>query len=538
MNNQQVTASTRCFRWTPLFLIFLGGGLCSGAFAPFYVWPLFCFGVTAFLLFLDKATSLKQAFWIGWWWGWGFFTTSLYWISFSLGVELQKFFWLLPFSIVGLPAFLALFMGFLAVLVVLGSDKGVVRWIVFAAIWSVMEWLRGHILTGFPWNLAAYMWAEAPFLRQAVSGIGPYGLGFLTLLWLSTPYLFVRENALTPERKAASIFLLFSLSITWLSGKISIEAFPLQDVPHLWMRVVQPNVPQKEKWKASRRYEQLQDLVHLSLQPSSKPLTHIIWPEAAIPFFLDPKKGLEGMLPLVSSQGALLVGAPRRSEASSEKVEVWNSLWILTPSGAISSIYDKNHLVPFGEYVPLHSFLDLLINPSWTQKITAGEIDFSAGLGPQTLNVPGAPPVSPLICYEAIFPTQVAVHTQPRPEWLLNLTNDAWFGDSTGPYQHLDSARFRAIEEGLPLVRAANTGVSAIIDAHGTILQYLPLNQKGVLDFVLPQALSPTLYSQWGDVFFWINLLGFLMVVGAFVYRETIADRVLNRHTLSHRHHK
>jgi apolipoprotein N-acyltransferase len=299
------------------------------------------------------------------------------------------------------------------------------------------------------------------------------------------------------------IFTLILPAAVWSGGAMRLGAAPAYGpddtvamVPGVRLRIVQANIPQQKKWIAELRAGHLQRQIAMSRQPSPnssiRPPTHVIWPETAAPFFLANDDAARSVVASAAPpDGALITGAPRRS-GEPGNLRFWNAAHVITGDGRIVANYDKAHLVPFGEYVPLRGILPL-------DKLVPGQGDFSAGAGRQTLAVPGLPPVSPLICYEAIFPGAVA-RQDARPGWLLNLTNDAWFGTFAGPQQHFAIAATRAVEEGLPLVRAANTGISAVIDPYGRPVVMLGLGVEGVIDSGLPLAL-PTLtpYARWGN---------------------------------------
>jgi apolipoprotein N-acyltransferase len=501
--------------WVRCLGLFGVGALGALGYAPVYAW--WCLGLSLLgcLWALDRASTARQALALGWVWGWGYFSGGLYWISFSLGVEWTRFFWVLPFSLLGLPAILACFLALVTGGTWLLTRPGVSRWLGFAACWGGSEWLRGHLFTGFPWNLIAYSLGDSPGLMQPVAWVGSYGLGVWVVLVLSFPYLFPFLKG-SLRKLGLSVCLLAGVWGVKTLGEGRFEAPPLAYHEALFLRVVQPNISQKEKWSPEKRQENFQKLVDLSLSPSQEPITHLIWPEAAVPFCLEADKGFEGMPAFTTPEGAFILGAPRKQDpASPGQVRLaWNTLWILDSRGKIRSFYDKSHLVPFGEYLPFRWFLEDTLHLGNLKKITYGDVDFQSGTGLKTLECPGAPPLSPLICYEVIFPGQVVVPdaSPHRPQWLLNLTNDAWFGKSSGPYQHLDSCRFRALEEGLPLVRAANTGISALIDPYGRCLAFLPLDQAGVLDSPLPRALLPTPYTKHREGLFvsWLLMLALL----------------------------
>ena len=263
------------------------------------------------------------------------------------------------------------------------------------------------------------------------------------------------------------------------------------------LRLVQPNIAQKDKWKDDLRAGHVERQRDMSLAPPAggRPgPTHVIWAETAAPYVLNRQPGLIAALAgAAPAKGALVTGALRLEEAPGGGLRAFNSLFVIEPSGRVAAHYDKAHLVPFGEYVPFYDWLGFL-------KVTIGRGNFSAGPGLATLDIQGLPPAVPLICYEVIFPGAVVPKEGPRPRWLLNVTNDAWFGHSAGPHQHLAAARFRAVEEGMPLVRVANTGISAIVDPFGRIAASLGLGQSGVIDGGLPEAFEkPPLFARVGN---------------------------------------
>ena len=315
---------------------------------------------------------------------------------------------------------------------------------------------------------------------QFVAIAGTYGLGLLTVIAAAMPAVMVRPT-LRNRLAVRSSLLILGLIALW--GAIRMDGGPPAMVPHVMFRLVQANIEQTLKWKPDMRAEHLREHLALTKSPGFDLATDVIWPETAGPSFLDRDLAARSALGEATPPGGLLItGVVRGTPSSVEPFQIWNSLEAVDQWGEIVAIYDKAHLVPFGEYVPLRGILPLA-------KITAGGVDFTPGDGPATIDLPGLPPAGPLICYEVIFPGEV-VDRSRRPGWLLNLTNDGWFGLSAGPYQHFAAARLRAVEEGLPLVRAANTGISAVVDPYGRVLAQLPLGTKGVLDFGLPSALS------------------------------------------------
>lgn len=485
--------------------LFVMGALGGLAFAPFHLWGLFILSCTALLLYLDTKKTPLEAMKILWFWAFGQLCVAFHWVSFSLGVDLNKFFWILPFSLLGLPAFLALFPTLFCGLLWVFIPPGIKRWLFFAGAWGMGEWVRGHwAFGGFAWNLASAIWGHSLPLLQSLAFWGPYGLSVVTVLMASAPSLLFSKHLSLFQKVMTLSCVIVGFFGLMFGGTLRVKPVPV--VENCWMRLVQPNVAQKIKWSGEGAPERIQNLFQLSKRPSALPITHILWPESPLPFILQDKSDLRGnILPLKKEQ-FLLTGMLRATRGQDRAMHVWNSLMIFDQKGRVEGCYDKVHLVPFGEYIPLRSFLSQFVDMSWLKKITAGDRDFAAGAGPCTLEIPGVPPVSPLICFDVAFPGDVT-SPEKRPGWLLDITNDAWFEDSWGLYQHFEQGRFRAVEEGLPLVRVANTGVSGVIDPYGQLLVQLPILARFAYDFALPQALAPTLYSRVREIPFWIMVV-------------------------------
>lgn len=465
---------------------FLLGALATVSLAPVYLFPILFVVFPPLVWMLQGATRKRAAFAIGWWFGFGFFGFGLYWISNALLVFSAKFVWLLPFASAGLPAFLAFFCGG-ATLIAWFAHSHLHRAVLLALAWVAGEWLRGHILTGFPWNLIGYAWAGNDGLIQFASLVGIYGVSLAAVLSGCLP------AALAGSRRPgwiAAAAIAIPLAV-WIGGTVRLGVAPEPAyVDGVGLRIVQSNIPQREKWAAAHQERNIRLFMGLSRQNRPDWITHVIWPETAATFYLGTNPALRRALAVaVPPGGMLLTGAPRRTGKGDQ---VANAMLALDETGRIAAHYDKFHLVPFGEYVPLAGILPI-------EKITQGKRGFTPGPGVQTLSLSGLPTFSPLICYEVIFPGRVADPVQ-RPAWLLNLTNDAWYGRSAGPHQHLAQARVRAVEEGLPLIRAAYAGMSAIIDPYGRISQRLDLEEAGVIDTRLPQPITAPLYANWGDI--------------------------------------
>lgn len=496
--------------WRRYGLAFLCGVLATLALPPFYATPLMLPAFTCLVWLLDGVPHPRAAFALGWWFGFGYFLSGLYWIGISMTVDLAAFGWMIPFATGGLAGGLALYAGLALFAVKLSSTRGMGRIFALAAAWTIAEWLRGHLLTGFPWNLVGTAWTVADAPIQFASLVGSYGLSLVTVLVMALPAALGGPQ---PTRRAwvpigLSVALVAAL---WGGGALRLSGASDASVPGVELRLVQPNIKQEFKWDRARVRANLLKAISLSLGPGYDKITDIVWPETSIgPFFLADEPDLRTALAKIVPHGGLLLTGSLRQEAGvaapgapagAAEMRYFNSLMALDDQGRVVGAYDKFHLVPFGEYVPLRSVLPIAA-------IAHSIGDFSAGPGPRTLTLPHLPPVGPLICYEAIFPGDVAAQN-PAPRWLLNITNDAWFGDSTGPYQHFESARLRAVEQGVPLVRDANTGISGIVDAYGRVRERLGLGQAGVVDGPLPVALDrATPYARFGD-------LGFLLLLVA-----------------------
>lgn len=451
-----------------------------------------------FLLFVwERAPTPRARFFAGFWFGWGYFIAGNYWMSISLLVEPEKFAWLIPFSLFGLTAALAIFPALACWLAGFGTFRGAARPMWFALCWTSVEYLRGHMLTGFPWNLAA---AAAPeSVQQWASWVGAYGVSFL-LMWFAAALASALE-AKEWELTRRLLTVVFVGAVVAFAGSLRLYmAGPVENiayVPTVKLRLVQPNIPQADRWDAASELIVLQDHIQLSLLSEGlSEVTHIIWPESGVPFFINEQPRLIRLLEAVAPQKGALITGTLRSDSTGSDSPIYNSIAVVTREDGLVAAYDKRKLVPFGEFIPLRHALPFL------STIAPGPRDFSAGGREQILSLPGLPPFAPLICYEAIFPELSHFGAEsPRPRWLLNVTNDAWFGISSGPYQHFDMARMRAVEQGLPLVRAANTGISGVIDPYGRVVARRGLGEKAYLDSRLPEPIAGgTIYGRYGDI--------------------------------------
>ena len=527
--------------WRRWLCAFLAGALSVLALPPVHALPILFLTFPILIWLLDglerpgthrtRYELIRASAAIGWWFGFGYFLLGLYWIGFAFMVEADKFAFLMPFAVLVLPAGLALFIGAATGLARLFWPRGFARVVVFAVLWTIMEWFRGHILTGFPWNLIGESFTASISLMQWAALVGPYGLSFIALLVVSAPASFDPRSDQTDyaghtewadhwRHWAVPATALLSLFLLWAGGTARLALAnpePVAGPDTIMLRLVQPNIPQSTKWKPEKRLAVLGEFLRISAATSAQlpqgltQHTVVIWPESALAILLAREPFVLSAISRILPQGALLLtgsvrGEPGPDGPSDQLQMFYNSLYVVNDEGEIIATYDKSHLVPFGEYLPYHQWLSKI----GLKKLTQFQGSFNEGPGPRTVSLPGVPSVSPLICYEIIFPDEI-VSRDSRPAWIANVTNDAWYGTSSGPYQHLSQARLRAVEQGLPVARAANTGVSAVIDAYGRIVVEQPLNTEGVIDAPLPRALGPTPYARFGD---WILLLLLVLSCG------------------------
>lgn len=481
--------------WRRRGVLFGLGALTVLGLPPVDAWPIAFLTLPVLVWLLEAATTRKAAFGTGWWFLFGYFSVGWYWISNALLVFSASFAWMIPFALIGLPGAMAIYGG-LALMVphlLLGPGPGrrVARVLLTVAALAAADVLRGFLLTGFPWNAFGYLWSGTEPLSQGAAWIGLYGLGILVLLAGALPALAANGGRVAAVGLAAAAAI---PAAVYAGGALRLAAAPdlmvQQADPTLpGVRMVQSNIPQREKWRRELRERNLE--MHLADSISERPdwVRTILWPETAAAFLIEDSDDYRSAMAryAVPESGYLITGAPRRT---SKPKALHNSVVVVDKQADIPASYDKSHLVPFGEYVPLGKYMPF-------GKVASGALDYSPGPGPQTIRLPGLPAFSPLICYEVIFPGAVIDPTD-RPEWLLNVTNDAWYGRTAGPHQHLQHARLRAVEEGLPLLRPANTGISVAFDGFGREIGRIPLETRGVLDLRLPPAQSPTLFSRFG----------------------------------------
>lgn len=479
------------------------GALASTALPPSGLWPVLFVAFPVFLCLLasEPMTCWRSGFGLGWLFGLGYFVVAFHWIGLAFLVDAETYLWMMPFMVGALAGGMALYWGVAAVLARRLGGTGLPLVLSLAAALGAMEWLRGHLLTGFPWAAPGLVADGMGGVAQAASVIGMTGLTVLIVLWAGLPHAFLTGHQ--RFQRGLAIVLLAGLPVCWGLGAWRLARAETGFVPGVAIRIVQPNVGQEQKWREENARMIFDRLKALSAAPSEAhpdgiaSITHVVWPESAVPFLIAESDVARAELEtLLGGRTVLVTGSIRRGTApdGASDVPVFNSIIAFDGDAKIVGVYDKWRLVPGGEFLPFESFLE----PLGFRKVVTVPGSFAAGPGPVTLDLPGLPPVGLLVCYEAIFPHDL-VDPGNRPAVLVNVTNDGWFGRSTGPFQHLAQARMRSIEQGLPMIRAANTGVSAVIDPYGRLLASLPLMAEGVLDSRLPAAVAATAYSRWGD---------------------------------------
>ncbi len=495
--------------WKRAAIALVAGALSSLAMAPFNAWPVLFLTFPVMVWLIDGAGGgrlhgLPAAAMAGWWFGLGYFVPGLYWIGNAFLVDAPTFAWLMPFAVLGLPAYLALFPAFGFGLARLIWSKDSSRVIALAASLTASEWLRGHVLTGFPWNAFGYALTNPLALAQLASLIGLWGLTFLSVAIFASPAVLIDGNSRGRRPWVAPAMALLVLVVMGIFGAVRLGLQPSTTVANVKLRIMQPNLQQDVKFNYAAKAEVMRKYLTLSDRASGPQSTGVrdasilIWPESAFPFFLTREADALAQIDDLLPKGTILItGSVRAADLppGTRITRAYNSIYAIDHDGGVLSIYDKLHLVPFGEFLPFQDWMEKL---GFVQ-LTRVQGGFIPGTGRRAMEIPNAPRALPLICYEAIFPDEVAARGD-RPGWIINLTNDGWFGISTGPYQHLQQARLRAIEQGLPVVRAANTGISAVIDPMGRIVARLGLGLEGVLDSNLPAAIAPTIYARSGDI--------------------------------------
>ena len=468
-------------------------------FAPFYqIWLLpLAFGLSFALL--DKAPTWRAAVGEGYWFGFGFFAAGFYWIGNALLIDAETFGWLYPITLFGAGAFFGLFTILPFMTYFFARAKLWTRLLSFASAWVLLEWIRSFILTGFPWNLLGTALAFEPAFIQTAALWGTYGLSFILLLWAGLFYVAVGKKRFLPLVFFVLLPLLFYAVGAW---RIQAYDAALSDIK---VRLVQPSIAQQMKWNRDALEQNLETYLEMSRTGGLDDVDFVVWGETAVPFDLDDEARQKQISAAVPARGYLLTGALRRDAYG----RFYNSLFAINSEGKPVAFYDKSHLVPFGEYIPFRQYL-----PHWVHPVAAQIADFGHGDAYKIINISEYPAFGALICYEIIFPDAVLDRAH-KPQWLVLISNDGWYGDSAGPYQHLVAAQMRAVEEGITIVRSANNGISALINPLGQIEKRIEYNTQAVLDVYLPKKMVLfTYYNIYSQVLFYLVILVMALILG------------------------
>ena len=511
LHNNNILIGKKSFFLETCFLFF-AGCLAGLVFINNIFIPLLVIALNfLYICSIEKNNNLTKIFVLGLMFGLGKFAIGLYWIAVAFEIANYGSFLLGFFAVFLLSLLLSFFTGFSCVVTKLignhfrSNRLGLV--VIFATLLSLGEYLRGIIFGGFPWNSVGYIWSFSHYTLQGVTWLGIYGLGLLTYLALFSPLLL-------GIRPKYALFLVTPLILLFLFGTSRLLFFSNDEDSSISIRIVQPSINQKEKLNINLRKDHFQKLVNLSKKNLDKnQKTIIIWPESAIDFDLeDHSLKNRNLFSWIEYQHILISGATRRKydlvEGKNKLTNIYNSIFVIGRESELYHYYDKKHLVPFGEFIPLRHFFNI-------ENLVGSQMDFTAGKKNNIYSLPKLfPSVALLVCYEIIFPGEVI--QGDRPDVIINLTNDAWYGNTAGPRQHLSAARARAIEEGLPVLRSANTGISAVIDSYGRYKYLLNFSREGVIESHIPQKIKPTFFSVYGNFPFFILCILILFLARLF----------------------
>jgi apolipoprotein N-acyltransferase len=466
----------------PKFITLLSGLLSGFVFAPTYFIFLWV-TIVVLCLSIHNSKSYKETFFLGFLFGFGHFLTSIYWVSLAIMVYIDDFWWFIPIALFGLPLILGIFIGFTTISSIFATNTRFFA-LIFAINWTIFEYIRSFILTGFPWNLAGYSLSFSYIPLQIVSKISIYGLSFCIIyIFAGLSFLFVDK---IKEFKKHLIISFLLILIIIFYGLYRSNKYPTEFTNHK-IRIVQASIKQEDKWKNENLLNNLNLHIELSNIKNGFSPDIILWSESAVPFLINDINIRKHISKLLSNEQIIITGSVSDNNQchNSETCQLFVSMTGIDNNANIIFAYNKRHLVPFGEYVPLKNLILI-------KKITHGFMDFSPGTKDHILSWKDLK-IRPLICYEAIFSDEVIV-TNQNADLLVNTTNDAWYGN-IGPYQHFDIAKVRSIETGIPMIRVANNGISAIIDPIGRTTKSTLLNQVGILDGYIPKKLSDSVIS-------------------------------------------
>jgi len=466
--------------------IFLIGFLAGLAFPPFY---LLIFLIIGFYYIIAKIARLScelrnkgllASFTYGVVFGFGYYLSQLYWISFSTFVDLKTYFWLFPLALIAIPLMCSIYFGCITLLLFYILQKFKIRdrfviTIIFSILYVLFEFIRGLI---FPWNLFGYILGFSDLLIQTVRYVNIYLFDLVLVFLFCSPYVLLRcedgKFISIKENRYYLILYAFIVAFLFIFGSIRLSKAKIRNL-NLRFRLVQANIPQSLKWNRKELENNVSKHVDLTISDGASDPDIIVWSESSIPYLLTINSNLSEKFRVIGNK-ILITGALRGEFDNGKLTKIWNSIFFFN-NGDIVDYYDKSTLVPFGEYVPFSKYIPFI------KKITEGSIEFSRGNGNRTINIDGIK-ISPVICYEIIFPNKVLDSSDP-PDLIVNLTNDGWFGISSGPYQHLIAAKFRAVENKTPIIRVSNSGITAYIDEYGRIVKKIGLGKSGIAEINL-----------------------------------------------------
>lgn len=505
-------------RWRTACLF---GAVSALALPPVGFVPALFISFPALVWLVDGTATRRAAFAAGWWFGFGYFVAGLHWIASAYLTEAGGFTWQILASTICLPAYQALYPAF-AIAFARWMRPGCPRVAGLALAWAVLETIRGFGDFSFPWNPIGSAWTDIPAMMQPAAVVGVHGLGGLTVAVAAAPALLAAGG-----RAAVAVALgaPLALALVWGAGALRLERAAGDAHPEVVMGIVQPNIPPLEKAGGALADARRHLARHLRMTEAAarSGATHVVWPETAIDgFFVEAPDTNERVAQAAPKDGLVIAGTVRLTPVGEQPVGIWNSLVAIDRQARSTELYDKARLVPFREYWPLRSMLIFF-------GVFEDVIEFDRGAGPRTLRMPGLPPFSPSICYEIVYSGRI-VAPGARPEWILNVTNDGWFGDTAGPYQHFAAARMRAVEEGLPVVRAANTGISGVIDPYGRVIERLGIGRDGPLLAALPAAPpAPPPFALLGPMPVLVAMMLAAAVLAALKRTQPAPDHQVNR---------
>ncbi len=520
--------------WRRLLLLMAAGAVSALSVPPLFLLPALFIGLPIWIWVLDGAEVTPglgrvfgPAFQIGFAFGLGYFTVALNWLGAAFVQQGGIFLLLMPFAIVGLAAILSLFWGLASALAHRFWSGGVYRLFAFAGSLALGEWARGHLFSGFPFDLIGYAFTANEPMMQTASLIGTYGLTVLGILVAVTPaIIWPAARRPLPARLLPFFLAIAAVALQFGYGQFRLSTTPIAPRTDMVARMVQPMILDHQSFGVVNPAEIVSRLIGLSsarVGPAGQGLdmvTQLVWPESVFPFFLtEYPVGIAQIGRMLPDKALLLTGAPRQA-LGDDGLPVpdnpgYNSILAIDPTGEVVASYDKSHLVPFGEYLPFQSFWKLF----GISQFVPGSAGWAPGDGRRLMSPPGSPPFLALVCYEAVFPGDIG---DPNgAQYILNVTNDAWFDGSMGPAQHAHHARLRAVETGLPLLRVANSGYTFATDPLGRVTASIPPGEAGAVDVVPTLPLSGgTLFNDLGDLPFWLFTLGFLALGGIASFRR------------------